>query len=205
MIMWRVVTGCELLSPGCANCPSYWEYKDKGLDYHPVFQFDTLGELDDLNLPGCDTTVIVAPGSDLLHEAIRAEHVLQVVDVMRRNTNIIYELATKRVERLAALDINWPDNVRVCVAVEESKYKWRVDMLRNDVRAKNKMVSFGPMTGRIGKVDLTGIDVAGVIVETWGKNPRPVHPDWVEEVRVQCEEYGVRYSTDSWIYKEVQI
>jgi protein gp37 len=201
-VMWGIVTGCERLSPGCANCPSYWEYKDKGLDYHPVFHADRLRDLVDAD---DGTIAVVAPGSDLFHEAVRAEWIRKAVDVMRQTPNVIYEMATKRVERLAAMDIEWPDNVRVCVAVEESKYKWRVDMLRNDVRAKNKMVSFGPMTGRIGQVTLEGIDVAGVIVETWGPDPRAVKDEWVEEIRMQCEEQGVQYSTDSWIYKEVQV
>ena len=33
---WMIVSGCERLSPGCDNCPSYWEYKKQGLDYHPM-------------------------------------------------------------------------------------------------------------------------------------------------------------------------
>ena len=195
---WPIVTGCERLSPGCKNCPTYWNYKDEGKDYHPVFHKTLLQ--DPLEWTG-PASCLVAPGSDLLHEAIRYKEVLAVVAVMRQNPKITFEVGTKRVERLEALNIEWPTNVFVIVPVEESKYKWRIDSLRN-VDAKNKMVSFGPMTGRVGQVDLTGIDMVAVIPEHWGTDPRECKPEWIDEIYEQAEAQGVAISEDYWLCKE---
>lgn len=196
MLDWPITTGCERLTPGCNNCPSYWEYFEKGWDYHPIFRPEYL------TLPfetKESATFIVSPGSDLLHEAIKIEFIEDVIKTMAVNLQHNFQIVTKRVERLEALDLPWPGNAYIGVAVEESKYKWRIDCLRN-VRA-SRFVSFGPMTGRIGKVDLSGIQSAGVIVETWGK-PRSCKQEWVDEIHDQCEEQNVMISTEHWVVKE---
>jgi len=197
---WEIVTGCERLSPGCDNCPTFWEYKAHGWDYHPRFNREKLREPYEILPPAI---MIVAPGSDALHEAITYKQVLAMAAAMEHNPKIVFELGTKRVERLEALPIIWPDNVIVGVPVEEARYKWRIDALRN-VQARTKMISFGPMTGRVGKIDMRGIDVAGVVVESWGKSPRSMKPEWVQEIKDQCIEQGVRYTEQNWIsQKEV--
>jgi len=200
MKAWEIVTGCERLTPGCDNCPTYWDYKEKGMDYHPIFHMDRLRDPYEMVGPA---TVVVAPGSDLLHEAITYKHILAAAAVMEENHDLVFELGTKRAERLGALQFMWPDNVMVGIPVEESKYKWRIDILRDDVQAKHKMISFGPMTGRVGKVDLSGIEAAGVVVETWGPNPRYVPQSWVDEVKDQCLEQGVRYIEQHWVSEEI--
>ena len=143
----------------------------------------------------------MAPGSDLLHEAIRYEQVFRVAKAMKENPQITFDLATKRVERLEAIPFTWADNVAIIVAVEESRYKWRIDALRN-VKAKTKMVSFGPMTGRVGKVDLLGIDAIVVIPEHWGMDPRECKPEWIDELYEQAQEQNVVISENYWVCKE---
>ena len=64
------------------------------------------------------------------------------------------------------------------------------------------MVSFGPMTGRIGNVNLKDIHVAGTVIETWGPNPREVERDWIEEINTQCLEQGVHLANESWLAQE---
>ena len=194
---WQIVTGCERLTPGCKNCPTYWNYKQDGLDYHPTFHVERLTE------PSFWTsgTCIVAPGSDLLHEAIRYEKVFRVAKVMKDNPQISFEMGTKRVERLEALPFTWADNVVIIVGVEESRYKWRIDSLRN-IKAKLKMVSFGPITGRVGQVDLSGIDIIAVIPEIWGKDPRECKQEWIDELYEQAQDQGVAISENYWLCKE---
>ena len=195
---WPIVTGCERLTPGCRNCPTYWNHKKNNEDYHPVFHAE---ELERPSKVAGKASCIVAPGSDLLHEAIRYSEVLRVVDVMRENPNISFEIGTKRVERLEAITFGWPDNVAIMIAVEESRYKWRLDSLRN-VRAKTKVVMFGPMTGRVGEIDMTGIDAAAIVVEDWGPNPRQVEDKWIEEIYDQCKNQGVEMIEHRWLCKE---
>jgi len=69
-----------------------------------------------------------------------------------------------------------------------------------NIQAK-KMVSFGPMTGAMGELNVKGIDFAGVVVEHWGK-PRRVEQAWVDEIHTQCEAQGVTIAKQHWLFKE---
>ena len=93
--------------------------------------------------------------------------------------------------------LEWPDNAIAGVAVEEGRYNWRIDCLRN-IKAR-RMVSFGPLTGAIGEVDLQGIEVAGPVPETWGPNPRHAKQEWIDEIELQCKQQGVRLFEANWI------
>ena len=186
---WMIVSGCERLSPGCDNCPSYWEYKKQGLDYHPM---ELEGNLLNPLLNKVPTNYTVAIGSDLFHEAIRISFIKDVFKIMNKITWHSFELVTKRAERmeyLSSTDLKWSDNMTAGVSVEEARYAWRIDCLRN-VKA-NRLVSFGPMTGPMGKLNLDGIDVAGVVTEHWGPNPRIMKKEWVEDINIQCRKQGV--------------
>jgi len=97
--------------------------------------------------------------------------------------------------------IKWPFNVITGVAVEESRYKWRIECLRN-IKAR-RMVMFGPMTGPIGAINLNGIEAAGPMVEDWGPAPREVPYQWVDEVTDQINKQNVRLLTNSWLCEEV--
>ena len=197
---WNITTGCERLTPGCDNCPTYWDAKERGLDYHPTFNADLLGVPLVNKTP---TAYMVSAGSDLFHEAIRAEEIEVVFKLMAKTSWHHFEVITKRIERMEVLSnrgLEWPDNVMAGVTIEESKYNWRLDCLR-DIKAR-RFVSFGPMTGRIGKVDLSGIEAAGVVVEAWGK-PRPVKQKWIDEIYLQCDEQDVRIAKQYWLTQEV--
>ena len=190
---WNITTGCERLTPGCDNCPTYWDAHKNGWDYHPTFNLKELSTPLNNKVP---TAYMVSVGSDLFHEAIRVSEIASVFEVMHLATWHHFEIVTKRIERMESVSrrhLHWPVNSMAGVTIEEEKYAWRLDCLR-DVNAR-RFASFGPMVGRMGKVDLTGIEVAGVIVEEWGK-PRPVKPEWIDEVYEQCEKYGVGISKE---------
>jgi protein gp37 len=72
--------------------------------------------------------------------------------------------------------------------------------MRSGVDAR-RMVSFGPLVGRVGEVDLAGIESAGVVVEHWGK-PRPVLPEWIEEIKSQCADQGVIVNDQYWLCED---
>jgi len=199
LIEWKVVTGCERLTPGCDNCPTYWEAQREGFDYTPAIQPVYLND----PLRNHEASVyLVASGSDLFHESVPLEFIQVVFHKIMEAGQHQFEIVTKRAERLEMLGpyLPWPDNLITGVAVEESRYKWRIDCLRNI--PGRKFVSFGPMTGRIGEVDLTGIEGAGVVVEDWGPAPRSVEPEWIEEINMQCEEQGVLLATNKWVVGE---
>jgi protein gp37 len=193
---WNIVTGCERLTPGCDNCPTYWGYKERGEDYHPKFNENLLSEPLLNKVP---TRYFVAAGSDMFHEAIRLEDIEKAFIVMHMANWHTYEIGSKRIERMAVLSnrgLVWEPHMIAVTGVEESKYKWRIDCLR-EINAR-RMVSFGPLVGRVGDVDMTGIEFAGVVVEHWGK-PRPVKPEWVTEIEDQCINQGVILSSRYWL------
>jgi len=201
IVPWEVVIGCERISPGCDNCPTYWEFKKEGWDYHPSAQLINLREPLRKDEPTC---FIVASGSDLFHESISTEFIQTVFEIIKDAEPLghQFEVITKRAERMEMVSnrfLEWPDNAIAGVAVEESRYKWRIDCLRN-IKAR-RFVSFGPLTGRIGKVNLQGIEVAGAVPETWGSHPRPTDPKWIDEIELQCKKQGVAISQQHFLIK----
>ena len=201
-IPWKIIEGCERLSPGCDNCPTYWESQKSGADYHPkTYQARVFSPLENKT----PSAYMVAPGSDLFHEAVRLEFIQDVFEVMDKAHWHQFEVMTKRVERMESLSarelIKWPFNVIAGVGVEESRYKWRIECLRN-VKAR-RMVMFGPITGPIGKVNLNGIEGAGAVVEYWGPYPREVPDAWVDEILVQIEAQNIKLLTQHWLCEEV--
>jgi len=201
IVPWEVVIGCERISLGCDNCPTYWEFKKEGWDYHPAAQLINLREPLRKDEPTC---FIVASGSDLFHESISTEFIQTVFEIIKDAEPLghQFEVITKRAERMEMVSnrfLEWPDNAIAGVAVEESRYKWRIDCLRN-IKAR-RFVSFGPLTGRIGKVNLQGIEVAGAVPETWGSHPRPTDPKWIDEIELQCKKQGVAISQQHFLIK----
>ena len=201
IVPWEVVIGCERISLGCDNCPTYWEFKKEGWDYHPSAQLINLREPLRKDEPTC---FIVASGSDLFHESISTEFIQTVFEIMKDAEPFghQFEVVTKRAERMEMVSnrfLEWPDNAIAGVAVEEGRYNWRIDCLRN-INAR-RLVSFGPLTGRIGKVNLKGIEVAGAVPETWGSHPRPTDPKWIDEIELQCKKQGVAISQQHFLIK----
>jgi protein gp37 len=111
----------------------------------------------------------------------------------------IYQILTKRPERMLRFAQYYgriPDHVWLGTSVEMSLYKKRIDILRR-INAKMKFISFEPLLGRIGKVDLTGISWAIVGGES-GPKHRPISVEWIREIRDQCQRQGVAFFFKQW-------
>lgn len=83
--------------------------------------------------------------------------------------------------------IEWPiPNVWLGVSIESDKYTFRADHLRQ-TPAAIRWVSAEPLLGPLPSLDLTGIDwvVAGGESQT---GARPMHPDWVRDLRDRCHD-----------------
>jgi len=196
MIRWQITKGCSRLTPGCDNCPSYWEYKKGNKDYHPVFQRDRINEPRYFEKPDF---VIVSPGSDIFHEAVRTSALLEILDTIQHTPQHQFEIATKRIERVESLDWDWPENVIMGISVEQQRYKWRIDALRN-VKAR-RFISFAPVLEHLGELNLEGIGYAGAKLEDWGKQPRSGKIAWVDDIYRQISEQSVVPLNETWIYK----
>jgi len=200
---WNPVTGCSKVSPGCANC-----YAER-----LALRLQAMGQLNYAN--GFDVTlhehmldkpltwrkplvVFVNSMSDLFHEEVPFEFIERVFDVMRKASWHIFQVLTKRSERLLECgpEIDWPDNVWMGVSVENKDYNYRIDDLRR-TDAATRFVSFEPLIGPVGKIALHRIDWAIVGGES-GPGARPMDEQWVLDIKDQCLDADIPFFFKQW-------
>lgn len=200
---WNPLTGCTKISPGCKNC--YAERMAKRLqamgqaNYVNGFQLTLQEHMLEIPLGWKKPQMIfVNSMSDLFHEDVPLEFIQRVFDVMRRASWHTFQVLTKRSERLMNLnaDLDWPDNVWMGVSVETTKYVFRVDHLRQ-TKAKTKFLSIEPLLGAISNLNLRDIDWVIVGGES-GPRARPLHPQWVLDIRDQCQAARVPFFFKQW-------
>jgi protein gp37 len=111
-----------------------------------------------------------------------------------------YQILTKRpdnmLEVIQALGLKPLKNVWLGTSVESGKYKFRVETLR-EIPAYVRFISFEPLIGPIGKIDLSGMHWAIVGGES-GPRARPMEACWIEEVRQQCEQQRIEFFFKQW-------
>jgi len=200
---WNPTTGCTKISTGCKNC--YAERLAHRLQamgnpkYANGFQL-TLHE-DALEIPlrwKKPRMIFVNSMSDLFHEDIPLEFIRRVFGIMQTAHWHTYQVLTKRAERLAELAPNlpWPPNVWVGVTVEEQRYTHRIDLLRT-VPAAVRFLSLEPLLGPLPNLNLEGIHWVIVGGES-GPGARPLRPEWVTDIRDQCQKAGVPFFFKQW-------
>jgi protein gp37 len=136
--------------------------------------------------------------SDLFHADVPIEYIQRVFAVMNANSQHVFQVLTKRSNRLddIASQVKWSDNIWLGVTVESFHNKKRIDELRA-IPAKVKFVSFEPLLSAIGKVDFAGIDWAIVGGES-GWYARPMEQEWVIGIKEQCEQQNVLFYFKQW-------
>ena len=130
--------------------------------------------------------IFVSSMSDVFHEGVPYEFVLQVFDVMRCASWHTFQVLTKRSKQLLELNriIDWPINVWMGVSVENGNYTSRIDHLRQ-TDAHVKYLSLEPLLGPLPNLNLQGIDWVIVGGES-GPGARPIVEEWVLDIRDQC-------------------
>jgi protein gp37 len=136
--------------------------------------------------------------SDLFHEAVPEAFIAQVFDVMVRTSWHIFQVLTKRADRLAALAprLPWPDNVWQGVSVENAGYTSRVAFLQT-VPARVRFLSVEPLLGPIPTLPLEGIHWVIVGGES-GPKHRALDPAWARDIRDQCVRAKVPFFFKQW-------
>jgi protein gp37 len=134
---WNPVTGCTKISPGCKHC--YAERLAVRLQAmgNPRYRhaFDVTLHPDQIELPlrwRRPRRIFVNSMSDLYHEAVPDEYIQRVFDVMVRAEQHVFQVLTKRSERLPEIAgrLPWPPNVWQGVSVENADYVTRIADLR---------------------------------------------------------------------------
>ena len=200
---WNPVTGCTKISPGCAHC--YAERMTRRLkgmgqaNYANGFKVTVHPHTVALPLEWKrPQTVFVNSMSDLFHKDVPADFIFQVFDVMRRAHWHIFQVLTKRSERLVELStqLPWADNIWMGVSVENQAYTCRIDDLRR-TGAMVKFLSCEPLLGPLHHLGLEDIDWVIVGGES-GPGARPMEPACVMEIRDQCLAARIPFFFKQW-------
>jgi protein gp37 len=213
---WNPVAGCSIVSAGCTNC--YAMEMARRLEAMGVEKYQSLTRRSGkrtiwngvvredhqaLDSPlgwKKPKKIFVNSMSDLFHEGVSDAFIAAVWQVMRATPRHHYQILTKRPERMAAIvrDIirDVLPNVWLGTSVEAAEVTARIDALRT-VPARIRFISFEPLIGPVGPVDLTGIHWAIVGGES-GRAARPIRDQWIDEIYDQCSIHDTRFLFKQW-------
>lgn len=201
---WNPTTGCTKISAGCKFC--YAEVMTRRLQgmgqekYKDGFKIVRTHE-DTLSIPYTwkhSKIVFVNSMSDLFHKDVPLGFIKKVFKVMNDNPQHVFQVLTKRAERLLEVnkELTWSHNIWMGVSVENEKVKGRIDFLRK-TKAKTKFLSLEPLIGPLSNLNLRRIDWVIVGGES-GRKPRPMDPEWVLDIQNQCQAAGVAFFFKQW-------
>ena len=146
--------------------------------------------------------IFVNSMSDLFHKEIARTFIDRVFDVMERADWHVFQVLTKR----SSLMRNYvrarydgepvPRHIWLGVSVEDSAHVKRISHLK-DVNSEARFISFEPLLGDVGEVDLSRIAWAIVGGES-GPNARPMEEDWAVRIKHLCDRDGVEFFFKQW-------
>jgi protein gp37 len=200
---WNPVTGCTKVSPGCKHC--YAEIMARRLramgqpNYANGFRLTLQPHMLEIPLRWRrPQTIFVNSMSDLFHPDVPLDYVRDVFRIMARAYWHRFQVLTKRAERLEELSsaLTWTSNIWMGVSVESARYRSRIDSLRR-TGAQIRFLSLEPLLGPLPDLDLTGIDWVIVGGES-GPGARPMPPEWVTDLRDQCQRARVPFFFKQW-------
>ena len=200
---WNPITGCNKISLGCKNC--YAERMAKRLEamgspnYENGFKLSLHEHA--LRLPLSwkkPQTIFVNSMSDLFHKNVPLEFILKVFETMNKAHWHLFQILTKRSERLLQLNkyLPWTKNIWMGVSVENEDYIDRIDHLRK-ADAAVKFLSLEPLLGPINNLDFKNIDWVIVGGES-GPGARPMLESWVIDIKDQCIEQNTPFFFKQW-------
>lgn len=202
---WNWATGCTKISEGCRNCFMFRLYprlKGMGLPTYQWSPNETRLHKEVLDKPlhwKRSRMIFTNSMSDFFHEKIPFEFLDSVMNTIDQTPHHNYQVLTKRSWRMLGFSDRiggFPENVWCGVTVESAPYKFRIDHLRK-TRADIRFVSFEPLIGPVGRLDLSDIHWVIVGGES-GPDCRPCKVEWVKEIRDQCIKSGAAFFFKQW-------
>lgn len=205
---WNPVRGCTKLSPGCKHCyAERFAERFRGVSGHPFEQgFDLRLVPEKLDAPlrwRGSKRIFVNSMSDLFHADVPVSFIGRVADVMQEADWHIFQVLTKRSERMRDLlrgplsEAAASKHIWWGVSVENRRHGLpRVAHLR-DTPATIRFLSIEPLLEDVGPLDLSGIDWVIVGGES-GPRARPMKQAWVERILEQCREQAVPFFFKQW-------
>jgi protein gp37 len=200
---WNPVTGCDRISPGCAHCYARtFAERWRGVPGHAYEQgFDMRLWPERIDQPlrwKRPRQIFVNSMSDLFHPDVPDEFIAEVFATMVEADWHVFQILTKRPERLVELadELPWPPHVWMGVSIENRRFVHRADLLR-EVPAAVRFISAEPLLGALEGLDLSDIHwlIAG---GESGPGHRPIREEWVLDLRDRCEDEDVAFFFKQW-------
>jgi protein gp37 len=213
---WNPVAGCAVLSEGCTNC--YAMNMAKRLEAMGVDKYKGLTRKSgkrtiwkgivhedhkSLQIPykwRKPRKIFVNSMSDLFHDDVSLDFIRAVWKVMKETPQHNYQILTKRPERMLEVLTQYIKevlpNVWLGTSIENEKVSERVEFLR-DVPAAIRFISFEPLIGAVGEIDLSYIHWAIVGGES-GARARPIEETWIDQIHEQCDMYDTAFFFKQW-------
>jgi len=238
---WNPIRGCSRVSEGCRNC--YAEsvaarFSGAGAPYEGLAKFVVVADgvearwtnevrliekhLEDPIRWKKPARIFVNSMSDLFHPGVKDEWLGRIFDVMARAPQHIYQILTKRPERMldvlyAAGDSEvatsftqtysqpWPPpNWWFGVSVENQETaNARIPILAK-CPAAVRFVSYEPAIGPLDLAIAAGDPVSMAAIDWFicggesGSRARPMHPQWARAVRDLCVDLGIPFFFKQW-------
>lgn len=204
---WNPVTGCTKIGPGCDNCyAERFAERWRGVPKHPYEQgFDLRLWPSRLLQPYSwkkPRMIFVNSMSDLFHKEVEREYIDRVFETMETADWHVYQVLTKRSSlmrdyiRKRFSEKPVPAHIWLGVSVENSAHKSRIEHLRQ-INSPARFISFEPLLGSIGTVNLAGIAWAIVGGES-GPGSRPMKEEWAIALRDACQKAEVAFFFKQW-------
>jgi protein gp37 len=213
---WNPVARCSIVSAGCTHCYAMdmaRRLEAMGVDKYAGLTrrigkrttWNGLVRKDEQALPipygwKKPRKIFVNSMSDLFHDGVSDDFILKVWQVMRDTPRHNYQILTKRPERMTDIVSrkigSVLPNVWLGTSVEDINAVPRIAALR-EVPAAIRFLSFEPLIGAVGPVNLTDIDWAIVGGES-GRAARPIKEEWIDDIHRQCVQYGTAFFFKQW-------
>lgn len=205
---WNPTRGCTKISAGCKNCyAETFSERFRGVPGHPFeFGFDLKLVPEKLEEPlkwQTPKKIFVNSMSDLFHKDIPDEYIYKVFSVMRLADWHIYQVLTKRPERMKRLfdtllkEFSELKHIWLGVSVENRKHGIpRISLLQN-TNIPTRFLSIEPLLEDLGIINLKKIDWVIVGGES-GPRSRPIEKEWVISIYKQCKKNKVPFFFKQW-------
>lgn len=218
---WNPVTGCSKVSPGCAHCYAENLSLRWGRSLAPWTPANAARNVvlhpDRLRLPlgwRKPRRIFVNSMSDLFHEQVPDSFIFEVFLIMAQSQQHIFQVLTKRPERMRDLLTKWTDDTAVRCQFAASGWPlpnvWLGTSVENQRWATERIPALiaAPATIRFLSCEpLLGLlDLAAWLPRLhWvisggesGPSHRPIDSDWVRTIRDQCVAAGVAFFHKQW-------
>lgn len=202
---WNPVTGCSKVSSGCQNCYAQRlaaRLKAMGNPrYGNGFAVTLHSDLLRAPLHWREPRLIfVNSMSDLFHEQVPDSFIRLLFEVMWAAPWHVFQILTKRAERLSSLggQLQWPPNAWVGVTTEDQRCADRRIPLLKHVPATVRFISCEPLLGPLDlNQHLKGLQWVITGGES-GLGARPVEADWVRSIRDDCISMNIPFFFKQW-------